>query len=348
MLKLLLIFSISLHLNATVPSSNHESDLSSYELFEQKDTAPKIKTKKIGPNQIGFTIAIEKDKKIMKINVPIFENKELGIVSNGAIQTLKDVCSNTNEIKLKAKFENKFANIHKNGKVHTSEIQLKCGEYKMIILQEKSTLGEVFRIWDIVKRSWYKFANTQLTGFWKKQIKIHWPSNGDYYTGGTVHITKGYQWDVVAHELGHAIYALARVGSSGGGRHKIDECYTKNLALSEGWASFFGAWVMLSTRATDAKFEYLVPRRAPIRIEHIPSDVCKGQTNEWRVTGFLWDLLDHNEDNESIRISFKSLWKVFLNGGHRDTRSIAKKLIEKGNDPVLMNVVWENNFLTQL
>lgn len=133
---------------------------------------------------------------------------------------------------------------------------------------------------------------------WWDHLPIEWPADGDYYGWGTLHITQAHQWDVVGHELGHAVYFAASSFAGGGGSHKIDECYTQGLALSEGWASFFSAAVQLDRADPDAKFEFMVPRRAPIRVEHVPADVCAGEKNEWRTASMLWDLYDTHEDGE--------------------------------------------------
>ena len=59
----------------------------------------------------------------------------------------------------------------------------------------------------------------------------------------------------------------------------------------------------------DAKFEFMVPRRKPIRLENIPTDVCEGYTNEWRVSAALWDLYDtHNEGTDHVSLDFKTIW----------------------------------------
>ncbi len=89
----------------------------------------------------------------------------------------------------------------------------------------------------------------------------------------------------------------------------------------------------------------MVPRRAPLEIEHIPSDVCAGPKNEWRVTGFLWDLIDINDDQENTKLSFEQLWKTTFNGKFKTIMDLAHKLEKSGMDPVLLNAVYENNFL---
>ena len=61
----------------------------------------------------------------------------------------------------------------------------------------------------------------------------------------------------------------------------------------------------------------------PIEFENIPSDVCPGENNEWRVTGFLWDLIETHEDLEdSVKMPFKDFWKFTLNKNFRKILSI--------------------------
>ena len=139
---------------------------------------------------------------------------------------------------------------------------------------------------------------------------------------------------------------MANIGVMEGGPHRIDECYSKGLALSEGWASFFSAWLSVDLKDPDAKFEYMVPRRAPLQFENIPSDVCPGEKNEWRVTGFLWDLVDIHEDFEdTLKIPFKTFWNFTLKKGFRSSSSLYKSMIKKGFPPELLKLIWEQNFL---
>lgn len=221
-----------------------------------------------------------------------------------------------------------------------------CGEALTLKFNYDSLGGEFFGIWNIARSITEKFSKNDLGDFISSKIKIRFPSSGDYYNG-TVNVTKGYQWDVVGHEIGHAIYSKARIGRSAGGAHKIDQCYSSALALSEGWASFFSAWVSVDLNDDDAKFEYMVPRRAPLEIEHVPSDVCVGPKNEWRVYSFLWDLVDLNNDNENINIGFKDLWDISAGVMHRDIKSFKKALLKGGLDPIIVNIVWDQNILNR-
>jgi hypothetical protein len=242
-------------------------------------------------------------------------------------------------------FENKYYTIEKR-KPYEFLFDLKCGESTKFIFDYDSHAGEVMAIFEIAEKAKIKFEKLGLLDFWNRDITIKWPGSGDYYSWGTVNVTKGFQWDVVGHEIGHAIYDYADIGRFGGGAHRIDECYTDSLALSEGWASFFAAWLKVQLTDADAKFEYMVPRRAPLRFENIPTDVCKGPRNEWRVTGFLWDIIDHNEDDQDTsRMSFKDLWLKTKGKNFRGIEALADFLETDGFDPVLLNIVWEQNFL---
>lgn len=146
---------------------------------------------------------------------------------------------------------------------------------------------------------------------WWSQVKVIWPSDSDYYqsAGHRVHLTNAKAWDVNLHELGHSIVRAATRSNPAGGPHKIDECYTAALAWSEGFPTFFAAAVRFDAADADPKFEFLVPRRAPIKIENVPDDVCRGAANEWRVAAALWDLMDsHSDGLDQISISFNQLW----------------------------------------
>lgn len=161
-------------------------------------------------------------------------------------------------------------------------------------------------------------------GWWKKQLKVNYPGDADYFSpwGFELNLTRPETWDVNLHELGHAVMAAGTRSFGGGGQHKIDECYNEGLAWSEGFATFFAGAVRLARGDEDARFEYLVPRRAPIRIENVPEDVCKGDSSEWRVSAGLWDLYDtHVDGADEAAAAFGRLWKAIEGkrmGGFQD------------------------------
>lgn len=179
-------------------------------------------------------------------------------------------------------------------------------------------------------------AREATDAWWKKPLTVNWPGDGDYFNPGSwsLTLTDATAWDVVLHELGHAVMDGAMDARTSGGAHKIDECYSEGLAWSEGWATFFAASVRLSPDDPDAKFEFLVPRRAPIRLENVPADVCKGANNEWRVAAGLWDLTDRHADaGDSLSLPFRTLWTGFT-GGVTSSVGDAWELAAKKLDPL--------------
>lgn len=168
-------------------------------------------------------------------------------------------------------------------------------------------------IHDVYLQSMALFARENVPlNWWQRQIQTVWPGRGNYYLSDTVNLTGAEQWDVNGHEIGHAIYHQALNAASRGGQHKIDECYQDTLALSEGFASFFSAAVQLEKSDPDARFDqYLVPRRAPIRIENVPEDVCAGPANEWRVSSVFWDVYDSHEDGgETMSLGLRTIFEA--------------------------------------
>lgn len=156
--------------------------------------------------------------------------------------------------------------------------------------------------------------------WWSRQIGTNWPANGDYFSMNTVNLTDAKQWDVNGHEIGHAMFFNGFNSAGGGGPHKIDECYGADLAWSEGFASFFSLVISARRDDPDAKFEFMVPRRKPIRFENVPADVCEGHTNEWRVGAAVWDLYDtHADGTDNAALEFKTIWGALVktNGGPR-------------------------------
>ena len=180
--------------------------------------------------------------------------------------------------------------------------------------------------------------------FWTKQIRFKFPGSGDFYNANQVTLTTGYEWDTIAHEMGHAIYDQANLGAFGSGEHYIDRCYGETIALSEGWASFFSAWVNLDLKDPDAHFEYMVPRRSPLGVENVPADVCGGPTNEWRVFAFLWDLIDQHDDGETLETPFAKLWNDTIGADASSLKAMKQRLIQKGWNADAVQTIWKLNF----
>jgi hypothetical protein len=304
-------------------------------------------------NQVSLQLFIKKNNSLTPINIMEFNLKSARTItqihSDGRLTKI-DKCELTPNSKFKVSFELKNQYFQIAGK-KTYELlfNLNCGEKTELIFDYDSIGGQVMAITDIATIAKNKLEKDKLLNFWKKRILFKWPARGDYYSYNIVNVTKGYRWDVVGHELGHAIYDQANIGTFGGGQHFIDQCYSKALALSEGWASLFSAWIKVSLNDPDAKFEYMVKRRAPLKFETIPSDVCASQKNEWRVTGFLWDLIDFNVDLvDQSDMNFIKFWKYSENKKFKSTKQLAQSFLNQGFDPILMNIIWKQNFLTDL
>ncbi|MBC7544494.1 MAG: hypothetical protein H7338_17370 [Candidatus Sericytochromatia bacterium] len=164
-------------------------------------------------------------------------------------------------------------------------------------------------------------AENKLQGYgvgldwWKTSIRTTWPGSGDYYQGNSLNLTGAHQWDVNGHELGHALSDQAFNMRFGGGQHYIDRCYDPTIAWSEGVASFISAVISIDPADDDAKFEFMVPRRAPLRYETVPADVCEGQENEWRVGAACWDLFDtHGDGKDTVALPLPTIWKAWSKG----------------------------------
>lgn len=260
---------------------------------------------------------------------------------NGVIETA--TCDQAMLI-LHVRFKEGRYGISTRNNYYSLKIQVPCKAKTVVIFKEDSLAGQVIAIHQTIQRAIYTLAQVSDLKFWSRPIDFNFPSDGDYYTNDQVNLTAGHHWDIVSHEMGHAIYDQAVIGQFGGGAHKIDECYSNAMAISEGWASFFAAWVHVDLRDKDAKFEYLVPRRAPIRFENVPSDVCPKSTNEWRVTSFFWDLIDANQDGEVSQTAAKKLWDDLLNARIGSVKTAADRLLSRGWNKDQILQVWKLNF----
>ena len=262
--------------------------------------------------------------------------------ANGILEIAQ--CTPGQEVKIQLVLSNNYFKVVSQKKIYSVNVQIPCGTEAAIQFNEDSLAGQALGIWQVAQLGGTQLSTISDLRFWKKQITFFFPESADYYVSNTVHITLGHQWDVVGHEMGHAIYDQANVGAFGGGEHKIDQCYSSALAFSEGWASFFSAWVQIPINDPDAKFEYMVPRRAPIRIENVPPDVCGRSQSEWRVMSFLWDLVDVNNDGEVSAVAMNRLWNDLLNANARSVEEAVQTLVKKGWDPAVLKIAWNLNF----
>jgi len=268
------------------------------------------------------------------------------LISDASGAATWENCSAGANAKVQVQLRNTHLTVTESSAPYSFTFTVQCGTRTVVQAEEVSTFGQALSLWTRVESARQKLQQTVGLDFWSRNLNFIWPSSGDYYSFGTVNITRGDHWDVVLHEMGHAIYDMGKIGAFGGGSHKIDECYSPALALSEGWASYFAGWAAINLDHPDAAFEYLVPRRAPIQIENVPADVCKGPTNEWRVTAFLWDLIDTHDDGESFDTGFETLWNALRNTRSASAGVAVQKLRSSGVSEQVLRSIWEQNFLT--
>lgn len=88
----------------------------------------------------------------------------------------------------------------------------------------------------------------------------------------------------------------------------------------------------------------MVKRRAPIRFENVPADVCGKSTNEWRVIGFFWDLVDTHDDGESTSEAFSRLWKDLFRTKSGSPALARERLRVSGWDSRQLREIWNLNF----
>lgn len=231
------------------------------------------------------------------------------------------------------------------GQSFTAGAGVDVGEISLV---KGSANAEAAWIHEIGVRYLKTFAREGVSlDFWRSRIAIRWPGSGDYYSFGQVNLTKARQWDVNGHELGHAISDQGLNMRFGGGQHMIDRCYDETLAWSEGIASFLGLAVSVPANDPNASFEFMVPRRAPLRYENVPDEkdpehpdapaVCRGPANEWRAGAAIWDLYDtHVDGTDRAALPFARIWESLAKGnGKPPVRSVldAFRLISVGLGP---------------
>ncbi|RKY23348.1 MAG: hypothetical protein DRP79_09365 [Planctomycetota bacterium] len=180
-------------------------------------------------------------------------------------------------------------------------------------LGERHNVGAMW-IYQAVRRS-AEFCNERriaLTGD-KGIYTVIWTDvdNATYSSGMRTRIAHNhaYQYDVVIHETGHVLmHAHSAMPSGSGGRHRIDRAYNRQLAWAEGWATFYAACVLFDRGVNDADLPFFA---GGVSVEHIPPRFARGDRNEMRVVGALWDFYDLNNDgSDGVSIKFSAIFKA--------------------------------------
>ena len=337
-------------------NSSHESDLtnsrSPYDIWSMgPDTQLKPSGQETTPAtpDAPFQVEVLRKRKDYTLNIP---GLTLNLSNGQSIQLGRDgsfkapvFCSGN--VAATVTFETPYFGIGTkswgSGSTYTLSFNLPCSGHTKIWGDKDSALASVLGIWTIGYIGQEKLKESVGLEFWKDKITFNYPGDGAYYMNNTVTLTNGEEWDVVGHEFGHAIFDQGRVGRMQGGQHYIDRCYGETLAMSEGWASYFSAFLSVALDDKDAKFEFMVPRRAPLRFETIPADVCNGYGNEWRVTGFLWDTIDTNQDAEVLAEQFGAAWHLTTGKMASGLSNIRDSLIAGGFNRDEIARIWSQN-----
>ena len=105
----------------------------------------------------------------------------------------------------------------------------------------------------------------------------------------------------MSHELAHQVnfeFWDNDLPPNSGGSHTLTGCFTKGLALVEGFADFMESWLYDSQSSS-------APNTVGINIESVPSSVCRDiGENETYVAATFWDLYDKRYDGKD------NLWFV--------------------------------------
>ncbi|MGE0614750.1 MAG: hypothetical protein AB7P04_03845 [Bacteriovoracia bacterium] len=250
------------------------------------------------------------------------------------------------EIRVSALMENTKFSVGTGFQSYQIDAKARCGR---ITFQQGETtdVGQALAIWEIAQRAMTKLEATVGLDFWKRPIGFAWPQDFDFYDGYQVHLRYGHHWDVATHEMAHAIYDQAAIGEMPNYKHYIDRCHDETIAMAEGWAHFFAAWVNLDVSAADPVLEHYSPRRGPIHFETVPRDVCKGPSNEWRVLAYLWDIHDANADGETLNESFARTFKSIQGKDLQSIRDAIRWFKEAEIDEKALDALWVSVFQTQ-
>jgi hypothetical protein len=197
-------------------------------------------------------------------------------------------------------------------KPYIAHFPIVCGQGLLAKFENQSTGGEAFGAFRVARLAYDRIQQSAGSTGWRGFLKIVTHNGASYYDilKDIVFVSYGHEWDVVAHEIGHFVYDQFKIGEFGTGFHRVSSCYNSTLALSEGWASAFAAWLLFPTDAPNTSFKYLAGGGI-FQLESVPETVCKGPNNEWRVAAFIWDLLDQHDDGERVeQTSFMDFLKL--------------------------------------
>ena len=135
------------------------------------------------------------------------------------------------------------------------------------------------------------------------------------------------------------------------------DCSEKPIALEEGWASFFSAWVDQGLDSPDPiqdwNEESLAQQR--LSIKSVPESfqyrygqtyqsvsVCEGPGNEMRVLSFLWNVVAP----DGLGVPFATLWNALAGQHLTSVEQLPHNLEGLGVDSKKLEPVWVKAFNT--
>jgi hypothetical protein len=142
--------------------------------------------------------------------------------------------------------------------------------------------------------------------------------------------TDHFDPSIIIHEYGHFLEDIYSAKDSPGGTHTGNSQIDPRLALSEGWGQFIQAAVLddpfmmdtignidgctLSNISDCTDFYLYIPIEEPDASCgtasgcDIPDVADEGNFREFAITRFFWDLIDTNNDGETVTGGFPELW----------------------------------------
>lgn len=321
-------------------------------------TADKVSSHAVAPRTLEITAIYNRGAQILPLN----NMKFFGLHKGPTITT--DVaghgqasCEPGATVNFEVRFENNaYKIVSSSNQVYVLKLNAQCGQGYTLTFATNSKAGNVVSIFETVERARAKLSQEVGLAFWNDRVNISWPARSTYTDLGFMNIVHGSQYEVVGHELGHAVADLANINEQGACQgtqcstgqkiHLIEQCYNDDFGFSEGWAHFFSAWLYLDPKDPDAGFVNMVARRSPISLEKIPSDVCTGPSSEWRVAAFLWDLIDQADNGEKVEYPFAKVWNAFHGRSPKNVAEAANLMIQSGFSKRDIDQVWLLDFLT--
>lgn len=207
-------------------------------------------------------------------------------------------------------------------------------------------------------------AKTQLQVDKAKAFSVIFADTGSFYSPSTGNVSilldDRYDWDVVAHEFGHAIAdELSVVNSFAGGDHDGSNQYdyranggtynkkkeSLNLAFNEGFGTWFGT-TLLTRSSFKGRFENVGDKTYDDTIDGNSTNLelnsepsAFGEDTEVAIHNLLWDFYDSlNEPNiratcgackDNINLGLKGVWDILNGSSIENISDFWNKALEK-------------------